>query len=91
MGAVGLADSVWRRVHVVGPGASVDVYVYESGRDVAVTGVDDDVRRPACAALGNADDLAVNTLDGAALQDFLREDDPAGESNACRSHEKRIS
>ena len=91
MGSVGLPNSVWRAVHVVGPGASVNVYVDETRRDIAVARVDDDIgiaRRP---ALGDADDLAAGALDGTAFEDPVREDDLSGKGNSGGAHRKRIS
>lgn len=91
MGSVGLPNSVWRAVHVIGAGASVNVYVYEARRDKAVAGVDDDVGIARRAALGDADDLAVGALDGTAFEDPVREDDLSGECNSGGAHRKRIS
>lgn len=91
MGAIGLPDSLGRSVHVVASVAAVDMYVYESGRDIAISSVHHDVRRAARSALGYAYNLAIDALDGATLQNFIGKNHPAGKCYACRGHKKRIS
>lgn len=91
MSAVGLPNSVWRAVHIIGPGSAVDVDVYEARGDIPVASVEDDVGGPAGATFGNADDLAVLAFDGAAFQDPVRENDLSSEGDSGGAHRKRIS
>jgi hypothetical protein len=91
MGAIGLPDCVGGAVHIVGTAPAVNMYVYESGGDIAVAGIDDHVRGTSRASFRDVDDFSAGELDGAAREYPVRENDLSGERYTCRSHEKRIS
>lgn len=91
MGPIRLPDCVWRPVHIVRAGAAVHMYVYETRRDVAIASIDNHVGGPTGAPLGDSNDLAVHTFDGATFEYLIREDDAASKGNVCRCHGKRIS
>ena len=86
MGPVGGADGVRGAIHIIGPGAPVNVYVDESRGDIAVPGIEDDVRLARRPALGDADDLAAGALDGAAFEDLVGQNHAPGKSNSCNAH-----
>ena len=83
MGAVGLANSIGSTVHVVGSVRAMNVDVDESRGDIAIAGINDDVGEAAGTAPGDADNAAIDTFDDAAFEDFFRENDAAGEGDAC--------